>query len=319
MPHRPTPKSILNHKYFWLFEKEWQQIHNRTEGNSFNFFIGGNGTGKTYASLTRMEIVGVDENDSYGRLFDPDKLENHLFFDKQDMLNKIDELEKLPLKLRRGYQLDLDEAQMTANAKEWNDREVLKFSKEMTTIRSSRLSITLTMPTHRMITTDLRQLGTYQVEMFPSDKIDKDKGLSFSKLHYLTLRPHEGEIWRKRPLLSHLSINFITGLPVAKKGLMNEITWKLPSRTTRRNYEKLKRDFRRKSAESKANNSELNPVMKLYINKFSEWLDLARQNKTNYLNEKKEFSWPKIRQDIGCSVTKAREIATILKEEMAGV
>jgi hypothetical protein len=311
MVHRETPASIQNHKYSWLFEKEWQQIHNRTEGNSFNFFIGGNGTGKTYASLTRMEIVGVDENDSYGRLFDPDHLENHLFFDKQMMLNKIAELEKRSLKERRGYQLTLDEAQMSVNAKEWNDREVLNFSKEMTTIRSSRLSITLTMPTHRMITTDLRQLGTYQVEMLSADKIDRRKNISHSKLHFLTLKPHEGEIWRERPLLIHQSINEITGLPVSKKGKLNEITWALPSRTTRRNYERIKREFRKISAERKATHETKEEKQ----SKFNTWLDIARKNKDKYKDGVKPFAWNKIVKDTGCGVSNSYKIVRILKEE----
>jgi hypothetical protein len=207
---RKLPASLVNHKYTEIFGKEWIMIHNRMEGNSFNFFIGSNGTGKTYAALKRAEIMGVDENDSYGTLFDPDNLENHLFFDKQDMLNKIADLEKLELKDRRGYQLILDEAQMTANAKEWNNKEVLGFSKDMTTIRSSRLNIVMTMPTHRMITTDLRQLGTYQVEMFPADKMDLNRKISYSKLHYLLLNPHLGEIWRSNPRVKFNYKNTIT-------------------------------------------------------------------------------------------------------------
>jgi hypothetical protein len=315
MVHRLTPKSIKNHKYAFVFEPEWERIHNRREGNSFNFFIGGNGTGKTYASLTRMEIVGVDENDSYGRLFDPDRLENHLFFDKNEMLTKIAELEKQPLSYRRGYQLDLDEAQMTANAKQWNDKDVLNFSKEMTTIRSSRLSITLTMPTHRMITTDLRQLGTYQVEMYPAERMEMNKGISHSKLHFLTLQPHLGEVWRKRPLVVHEYLNPITGLPTIQRGRLNDITWKLPSLTVRRNYEKLKKDFRKRSAEALAEKAKIVTTNKSPQEKFFTWLDEARKRKENYRDEKKIFAWNKIVKDLNCGVSSAYKIVKILKDE----
>lgn len=310
--NRKVPTSIREHKYSFLFAKEWEQIHNRKEGNSFNFFIGGNGTGKTYAALTRMEIVGVDQNDTYGRLFDPDNLENHLFFDKTELLTKIAELEKKPLSYRRGYQLVLDEAQMTANAKEWNDRQVLGFSKEMTTIRSSRLSITLTMPTHRMITTDLRQLGTYQVEMYPAETMEKSKGISHSKLHYLTLKPHEGEIWRKRPSVVYDFESPITGLPLIKRARLNDITWDLPSKKVRINYEKLKREFRKRSSAQKAEQQEekIN-----YKNKFEEWMEKARDNKDKYRDSKKVYAWNKICTDLKCGASYAYRIVKTLKEE----
>ncbi len=310
---REIPKSIQDHKYYWLFGKEWLQIHNRTEGNSFNFFIGGNGTGKTYASLTRSEIVGVDENDSYGKLFDADHLENHLFFDKQDMQNKIVELEKRSLKDRRGYQLILDEAQMSANAKQWNDREVLNFSKDMTTIRSSRLSISLTMPTHRMITTDLRQLGTYQVEMLPSETMNLEKGISYSKLHFLTLRPHEGEVWRKRPLIVSQIYNPIMDLPLSKKGLMNEISWKLPSKTTRRNYERLKREFRKLNAEKLATQKEVE--IKPKKTDLEEILIEARKIKHKLGDGRRMFMLSKIREELCCGVSMAYQVKRELKRE----
>jgi hypothetical protein len=253
---RKTPKSIKENKYSWLFASEWQMIHNRMDGNSFTFFIGGNGTGKTFAALRRAEILGVDKNDEYGTLFDPDHLENHIFFDRTEMLQRISELEKLPSFKKRGYQFVLDEAQMTANAKDWNNKEVLKFSKEMTTIRSSRFSICLTMPTYKMITTDLRQLGTYLCEMFPPNRIDIERGLSYSKLHLLALKPYLGEVWRHRPYLKAKSINPILGLPVLQQGLLSEFTWELPSKTTIKNYEKLKKDFRKRSSELAAKREE---------------------------------------------------------------
>lgn len=314
MVHRTVPDSIKKHKYAFVFQPEWERIHNRREGNSFNFFIGGNGTGKTFASLKRMEIVGVDENDSYGRLFDPDHLENHLFFDKTEMNQKIAELEEKPLQYRRGYQLTLDEAQMTANAKQWNDKQVLEFSKSMTTIRSSRLSITLTMPTHKMITTDLRQLGTYQVEMYPAERMEIKKGIAHSKLHFLTLMPHQGEVWRKRPLVVHEYINKITNLPTMQRGRLNDITWELPMLTIRRNYEKLKKDFRKRNAEALAQKAKVitktNPQ-----EKFLGWMEEARKRKELYRDEKKGFAWNKIVKDLNCGVSSAYKIVKMLKDE----
>ena len=235
---RKTPISIKTHKYNWLFGSEWQMIHNRMEGNSFTFFIGMNGSGKSYAMLKRSEILGKDQYDNYGFLFDPDHLENHVFFDRQDMQNKIAELEKLPSFKIRGYILNLDEAQMTANAKQWNDRDILDFSKEMTSIRSSRFSISLNMPSYKMITTDLRQLGTYICEMYPPGRIDRVNGLAFSKLHLLELKPYLGEVFRHRPFISVSEENPITGFSQNHGGLMSEFSWQMPSKIIRKNYEK---------------------------------------------------------------------------------
>ena len=311
--YREVPPSIRDHKYAWLFAKEWEQTHNRMEGNSFTFFIGGNGTGKSWASLKKMEILGVDENDEYGRLFDPDHLENHVFFDKQDMLNKIAELEKKTLSERRGYQICLDEAQMSVNAKEWNNSQVLEFSKDMTTIRSSRFEITLNMPTHRMITTDLRQLGIYQVEMFPASKLDLKNGIAHSKLHFLTLRPHEGEIWRMRPKVRQTMVNPLTGLTLSRTTRLNEVQWTKPSYKVRKNYEELKAEFRERTAENKAKAKEEKKVAK--VSKFQSVLDAVREDLDAYRDPKKIFSWTAIARETGCGVSTAQRVSKFLKDE----
>ena len=289
-------------------------IHNRMEGNSFNFCIGANGTGKTYAFLKRMEIMGVDENDEWGTLFDPDHLDQHLFFDKQDMLEKIAELEKQTLKQRRGYQILLDEAQMTANAKEWNNREVLNFSKDMTTIRSSRLNIAMTMPTHRMITTDLRQLGTYQVEMFPADKINISDGIAYSKIHYLTLKPHLGELWRSRPRVRQRYQNSISDLQIVRQGKLSQVAWKLPTLKTRRNYEKMKQAFRDSQAEKLAKKKE--DDLKPRVSKFRLALEQCQEDLDSVRDPVKGFSWTAIAKQTGCGVSTAQRVAKFLKDEV---
>jgi len=305
--YRPTPKSIKDHKYSWLFKSEWQMIHNRMDGNSFTFFIGGNGTGKTFAALSRAEILGVDEKDSYGRLFDPDNLENHVFFDRTDMLNKIKDLEKLPSFKRRGYQFVLDEAQMTTNAKDWNNKEVLKFSKEMTTIRSSRFSICLTMPTYKMITTDLRQLGTYLCEMFPANRIDLERGVSYSKLHLLSLKPFLGEVWRHRPYLKAKSVHPLLGMPILHQGLLSEFSWDLPSNTVIKNYGKLKKNFRKLTAEkaAKSQEEEIKKNKKMHIN---DYVDIVMKNPSEYKDEKGKFHTAIVASKLNINLSRATNI-----------
>jgi hypothetical protein len=309
----PIPPSILNHKYGQIFGAEWDMINNRMDGNSFNFFIGGNGTGKTYASLKRSEIVGVDEFDSYGKLFDPDHLEKHLFFDKQEMLNKIAELEKQGISKTKGYQIILDEAQMSANAKDWNNKEVLQFSKDMTTIRSSRLSICLTMPTHRMITTDLRQLGIYQVEMAPAETMNLAKRTSRSKLHFLKLNPHTGEIWRRNPCVKFEFKNPVTNFPLHKKGKLREVVWRLPSRTTRKNYELMKKAFKEIRAEQyEVKKEEQKEIKKSLMITISE---AVRNNLSKY-SINGTLSWAKIVSDFNCSDSVAYTVIRFIKKDM---
>lgn len=305
---RKTPDSIKNNKYSWLFASEWQMIHNRMDGNSFTFFIGANGSGKTFAALKRAEIIGVDKTDSYGKLFDPDNLGNHVFFDRMEMLSKIKELEKLPGFKKRGYQYILDEAQMTANAKDWNNKEVLKFSKEMTSIRSSRFSICLTMPTYKMITTDLRQLGTYLCEMMPPNTIDLENSIAYSKLHLLALKPYLGDVWRHRPYLKAKNVNPILKLPVVQQGLLSEFSWELPSKTTIKNYEKLKKEFRKRSSEKAAAEESKNK-------------DKGRSKTFDYvktiLNDKDrfmiggEYSLPLVMKEFQISSTTAKDVVKV--------
>jgi len=313
--YRNIPESILQNKYASIFATEWLKIHNRMDGNSFNFFIGGNGTGKTYAALRRAEIIGVDENDEYGRLFDQDHLENHVFFDKQDMLEKIAELEKKPLSETRGYQIILDEAQITANAKEWNNREVLNFSKDMTTIRSARLSIVLTMPTHRMITTDLRQLGIYQIEMSPAETMDLNRKISYSKIHYLKLNPHSGEIWRYRPLVKFPFISPVTGMKVIKHGRLNQISWKLPKIKTVRNYERMKKDFREeRGIEVEKKKNSLKQVKR---SMFKNIVETIRSDLPKFKKPDGNLSWYLIVKEFDCAAATAKKVISFLKQDGA--
>jgi hypothetical protein len=312
-----TPESILNHKYAAVFAKEWKMIHMGMQGNSFNFFIGTNGTGKSYAALKRAEIIGVNEHDEYGFSFDPDHLENHVFFDKKQMMSKIAELEKLNnLEKTRGYQLILDEAQMSANAKDWNNKEVLNFSKDMTTIRSSRLSICLTMPTHRMITTDLRQLGIYQVQMAPAETMNLEKGISHSKLHYLKLEPHLGEIWRNRPLIVQHSTNPISQLNISRKGKLNDFIWKLPSAKTKHRYEELKKAFKDQRADEHEATIEATSTRKSL---FKEMVNGLRE-KWDTLTDLKpaQLVW-RVIKDFDCSEAQARKVIAFVKVDMEGL
>jgi hypothetical protein len=311
---RQIPESIQQHKYASIFGAEWKMIHTGMQGNSFNFFIGTNGTGKSYASLKRAEIIGVDQNDEYGFLFDPDHLENHVFFDKKQMMTKIGELEKLKnLEKTRGYQIILDEAQMSANAKDWNSKEVLNFSKDMTTIRSSRLSICLTMPTHRMITTDLRQLGIYQVQMAPAETIDLKRGLSHSKLHYLKLQPHTGDIWRNRPYVKQTYVGPISQLSQTRKGKLNDVIWKLPSIKVRRRYENLKNAFKETRVEMHEAQVQAETRKK---SMFQTILESVKESWNNYKGLTDKDLRTKILKEFSCSRSLTYEIVNALKFDM---
>lgn len=271
-----------------------------------------NGSGKTYAALKRAEIMGVDSDGDHSYLFDWDNLENHVFWDKTKLLDKIHELEKVkPRGKIRGYQLILDEAQKSANAKEWNDREVLEFSKEMTTIRSSRLNICLTMPTYRMITTDLRQLGTYQAEMLPPATMNRSEGYAYCKLHLLELKPFISEVWRKRPYLHMKQFNPVTGLPSVHQGLLSKFRWELPEVSVRRNYERLKKQFRKESSEQRATDkAEEKRKQKMG---FKELVEYVKKNVQKYSDASGVNSTKLVMDDL-CSLTYATRIAKHLNQ-----
>jgi len=310
-----TPATIKHHRYNWLFEAEWQMIHNRMDGNSFAFFIGGNGTGKTYAALSRAEILGVDEHEKPDFLFNPDELENHVFFDKVELYDKITELEKLPANKIKGYQLILDEAQKTVYGKDWMSTDVKDFNKEMTTIRSSRFSIALTMPTIKMITTDLRCLGTYQCEM---KRIDLRQKCSYSSMHLLELKAFFGDVWRRRPYVQKAVMNPITGLPGREIGLLHEFRWDLPSRSIRRGYEKLKKEFRTKSSEERSDKmAEDAKQIEIKKNKLSynDAMVMVETHPSKYRDLKGKFDWGRIYEDKLVGMEASKRIAKRLNEE----
>jgi hypothetical protein len=293
MPRRKVPSQIKKSKYGWFFGSEWNMIHNEMQNNAFVFFIGANGSGKTYAALKRAEILGLDKRGYYGTLFDPDHLEKHLFFDKNDMLKRIKEVEKWPLYKRRGYQFILDEAQISANAKEWNQKDVISFAKDMTTIRSSRLSISLTMPTYDMIATDLRKIGSYYVEMKHPSTINLTDGKSYSKLHILTLKAFLSDIWRERPKFETTTTNFITGLPQKNYYALNEVAWELPSKNVIKSYEEMKSAFREKRSELsdiRIANEKDKEIASRRVD-FGELLDFVKVNKEKFFNDKGSVDW----------------------------
>jgi hypothetical protein len=227
------------------------------------------------------------------------------------MLNKIAELEKLPLDKTRGFQIILDEAQATVNAKEWNNKEVLNFSKDMTMIRSSRLSIVLTMPTHRMITTDLRQLGIYQVEMYPAETMDLRHKISFSKIHNLKLNPHTGEIWRYRPLIAFRFENPITGLKTVKRGRLSKIAWRLPSKTVYKNYEAMKKAFKEQRSEANAKVTVRQEKKSI----FKSMVETIRADPITYQKPDGRLSWYLVMNRFNCGLDTAKKVISFLNHD----
>jgi len=321
MVFNKTPKSIKTHRYRSVFEPEWQMIHNRMNDNAFTFFIGGNGTGKTWAALKRAEILGVDSEEDNSFLFNPDALNQHVFFDKAGMEQKIHELENMKASKIKGYQIILDEAQMTAHAKEWNNREVLEFSKRMSTIRVSRLSVALTMPVFKMVTTDLRLLATYLCEMRGADAMDLERGYSFSKLHYLDLKPFISEFWRARPFLSKKFVHPLTGLETIDCKKLNEIRWDKPGRSIVRGYEKMKKDYRKLISERAVDLAEEKKAAKEKVESkmdASKVVDFVRSNAERYLDRKDRFDWFQIWVDserINTSQVIAKKVCKFLNFE----
>jgi hypothetical protein len=95
------------------------------------------------------------------------------------------------------------------------------------------------------------------------------------------LKPYLGEVWRNRPYIRFEEVNPVTGIPLGHAGLLSEFSWELPSPVVRRNYEKMKKEFRKLSSERKASvdldkekkvsNSRLpiDELAKKFVKKFS--------------------------------------------------
>jgi len=286
--------------------------------NAFTFFIGGNGTGKTWGALKRAEILGVDTDDDCSFLFNPDNLAQHVFFDKADMERKVHELEEMKPSKIKGYQIILDEAQMTAHAKEWNSKDVLDFSKRMSTIRVSRLSIALTMPVFKMVTTDLRLLATYVCEMRPPSSMNLVEGWSFSKLHYLDLKPYLSEFWRSRPFFSKKFIHPITKLATIDCKKLNEVRWEKPSQEIVRAYEKMKKDYRKLISERAVQKEENKQVLiKSEEKKMSpmDAFDYIEKNQEKYTDARGKLDWFKVIADQS-NITVSQNLAAKICKEL---
>jgi hypothetical protein len=99
----------------------------------------------------------------------------------------------------------------------------------------------------------------------------------------LELKPYLGEVFRHRPFISVKEENPITGLSQNHGGLMSEFSWGLPSKLIRKNYEKLKKEFRKMSSEKKATIKEDRKVKETNSNKsVEELVELLKEKRPGF-------------------------------------
>jgi len=239
MGDRPTPNSIKFHKFSFIFEPEWQMIHNSKKGNSLAVFCGGLGSGKTYAALNRAEVLGVLPEQDDLHLFDPDHLENHVCFDKLGFDRITAMLKEKKDTWTRGYQIVLDEAEIDLYSKDFQKDTVKDLTKKFATIRSRRYCIALTLPSFGMLNADIRRLVNYYCQM---QKVNLEEKTSYSSFNYLRTNPFTNIIYRHKPTFKEVLVG-VDGLPLFHRTKLSRIEWALPNKKVCSRYEELKDAF----------------------------------------------------------------------------
>jgi len=237
------PPIIRETENSWHTEEVYKNAHYYSIDNNFFAVMGGNGTGKTMLALRSGEILGWDKRNEPS-LFNPKRLWEHVVFEKQELMNIINELNKKPLKDVRGYTIVVDEVQDAMSSKEAMQEEVRSISSYLATLRSRRYIIYFTLPSWNMLVKDARRIMNYAHIM-----TRRPTTVSYSDLRYIKTdrMSDEPRLWRPRRVQQ--IADPLTGLPYYYRPKWSALQWHMPSREITRVYAKLKTQAQQKKSQ----------------------------------------------------------------------
>lgn len=237
--HRKTPPSVKKALYSdWWFEPAWQQMHNTNAGNNLGVVVGPNGSGKSWLLGLVGETLGVDVNDEH-TLFRTENLNEHLFFDSRSLINQCNKLMKFPKRTTVGYQLLLDEAQLSLYSKEAFNEEVKNLSRLLMTIRSRRWGVYINLPSFGMLNKDVRLITNWLVEMR-----GKPSEYSYGTYYEIHTNMFTSEPYRQKPVFSS-KFYTVDGIPMVQNVTYSVLPFPKPSLKFVRPYEKLKAEHQK--------------------------------------------------------------------------
>jgi len=217
----------------WWKVPAWQQMHCSNAGNNLGVVIGGNGTGKSWLLGAVAEDLGVTPQGE-NTLFNTDYLTEHLAFDTKGAAMIMKDLMKLPRCKTIGYQIILDEGQLSLYSKDAFNEEVKNLSRMLMTIRSRRWGVYINLPSFLHLNKDVRMITNWLVWMK-----GKPTDFSFGTFYNVETNMYDGEPYLKKPVFNDTVVS-ADGLPMCVSSAYNILPFPKPSMKFIKPYEKLK-------------------------------------------------------------------------------
>lgn len=311
----PVKKAVYSS---WWKTPAWQQMHCSNAGNNLGVVIGGNGTGKSYLLGAVSEDLGWDHRGEQS-LFNTDYLWEHLAFDTKGAALIMKNLMKLPKYKTVGYQIIIDEGQLSLYSKDAFQDEVKNLSRMLMTVRSRRWGVYINLPSFLHLNKDVRMITNWLVWMK-----GKPTEFSFGTFYNVETNMYDGEPYLKKPIFNE-RVKIANGLPINVSSAYNILPFPKPSNKFIKPYEKMKAehqeeifvrfadDIVNKQQEEKADTKgekekELDEFAKMII-----------EDKARYWDDKKQmFKASTLIAGLCVSREKAYRIANRAKEMLVG-
>lgn len=308
----PTPPSIENALYSdWWFKPAWRQMHNSNAGNNLGVVVGANGSGKSWLLGWVSETLGVTPEDKK-ELFRTEHLEEHLFFDSRAFIQQCNKLMKFRKRLTVGYQLILDEGQLSLYSKEAFNEEVKNLSRMLMTIRSRRWGVYINLPSFGMLNKDVRVITNWMVQMK-----GKPAEYSYGTFYNVETNMVTGDPYLKKPVFS-VKQNTPDGVPLVRNVAYSILPFPKPSKNFVKPYERLKSEHQKLLYEKFGFIQEQIIDKELGKSKVDDgksvevMADEVLNNISRFQNKKKEFVRDRIRGYFGVSSHKIEQIIDLV-------
>jgi len=232
----PTPESVRKAPYSsWWFTPAWRQMHCSNAGNNIGVVSGPNGSGKSYMLGWVGETLGVNKKGER-TLFNPNYLWEHMAFDAKSFSAIVKDLMKLKKCRSIGYQILIEESQLSLYNKDFGSESVKDISRLLMTVRSRRWGVYMNIPSMMMLNKDVRTVTNWNVEMR-----GKPTEYSYGTFYDIIMNPHFNEPYKKKPVFTKNDYS-VDGRPLLKNKTYPTLSFPKPSKIFIRNYERMKEE-----------------------------------------------------------------------------
>lgn len=303
---RKYPKSIKEHRLFWVYKKIWSKPHNKNQMFSA-VTCGRPGSGKSWLDLSMAETLDRSE-------VDVDRFSiDRVYFSAAEFA------EGMAKKHPRGTVHVFDDVGLHLFSREAMTRTVRDIAKIFQSIRYKNYILLLSLPGFGMLDKVVRELVDAYIQPVG---IDYELCRNECKFHWLQTNPMKGKIYSHKLSVMVPAIHPLLDYKTMERRKFETIWIDKPSDKLARQYEKKKQDFmgeyyRETAADIKAREAR---GSKGRQTQYQFYYPIIKENIHKYWKEGKEgkvvdYNYI-VAQHPDCSQTTAAMIARVLTAEI---